>query len=384
MMRKICLLGASGSIGRQSLDIIEKYPSRFVLTSFSVGKQSRKIPQIIKKHPQIRAIYLINEEEAKRYQRRYPGIVFYYGDKGLNQLVKKEKYDMLVNALVGYIGLSPTVYALKRNKIVALANKESLVIGGELINDLLSQGKGKIYPIDSEHAAISKCLSIDDKNVKRIILTASGGAFRDYPLNKLDNVTAADALKHPTWKMGAKITIDCATMVNKAFEIIEAHYLFNYPKEKIDILMHDESYIHSLVEYEDGFYRLDIGKPDMHVPIKYALFEGQIEYDTVYLDDYHKIKNTHFRTFDPNRYKSVKYAYEVIDKKGISGAVFNAANEEAVYEFLKGNISFRKIEEIIDYFMNNYENINNPSLSALLKVDKEIRRKVHEYINQGH
>ena len=289
---------------------------------------------------------------------------------------------MVVNALVGFVGLKPTLTALENNLIVCLANKEALVVGGELVNQLLCEGHGKLYPIDSEHVALAKCLSVDDQDVDRLIITASGGAFRRLSRDQLVNVKASDALAHPTWKMGEKITIDCATMVNKTFEVIEAHYLFNYPREKIDILLHDESMIHSLVRYNNGLYRLDHGKPDMRIPIKWALYQGLTDFKTVLVGDYHIYNKYHFHQFDIKRYPVVKWADVVMKEKGTYGAVLNASNEVAVRAFLKEEIPFLMIEEIIDHFMDTHKKISHPSYDTIELIDHSIRQQVREYIEE--
>ena len=306
-MRKVCLLGASGSIGTQTLDVIKKNPSDFELVAFSVGRQTRKIRKRVKDFPSVKYICVKKNQQKKYYEAQYPNIKFSSGDDGLLEIINKDS-DMVVNALVGFVGLRPTLDALEKNKIVCLANKESLVVGGELVNDLLSKGYGKLYPIDSEHSALMKCLLVDDENVEKLVLTASGGAFRNLTREQLKDVTPEQALAHPTWKMGKKITIDCATMVNKTFEIIEAHYLFNYPFKKIGVKLHDESMIHSYVIYKDGTYRLDIGKPDMRNPIKLALYEFKIPFETTVSDGLDAFKQWHFHDFDIKRYPIVSMA----------------------------------------------------------------------------
>ncbi len=381
-MIDVCLLGASGSIGQQTLDVMEKNPNDFRLVGFSLGRRVRRIPYILKKHPDAKYICVQDEFEMYNYQRRYKNITFFWGDKGLLELMEACKPQMVVNALVGFVGLRPTITALEKNLIVCLANKEALVVGGELVNNLLDNGHGKLYPIDSEHVALAKCLSVDDQNVDKLIITASGGAFRKLSREELVNVKAEDALKHPTWKMGAKITIDCATMVNKTFEIIEAHYLYRYPKERIDVLLHDESMIHSLVKYNDGTYRVDHGRHDMRIPIKWALYQGLTDFKTALVKDYHVYKNYHFRDFDINRYPVVRWAKVVIDEKGTYGAVLNAANEIAVRAFLKDEIPFLMIEEIIDHFMETHKNIVHPSLDMIEAIDSSIRKQTREYIER--
>ena len=381
-MMKVCLLGASGSIGKQTVDVMQKNPLDFDLVAFSVGHQVKQISKILKKYPSVKYICVADEFDCINYQRRHPTLHFYWGDDGLINLINDSNPDMVVNALVGFVGLKPTLVSLEKNKIVCLANKEALVMGGQLVNKLLDEGKGKLYPIDSEHVALAKCLSVDDQDVEKLIITASGGAFRNLLRRDLVNVKASDALKHPTWKMGPKITIDCATMANKTFEIIEAHYLFRYPFEKIGVLLHDESLIHSLVKYNNGLYRVDYGKPDMRVPIKYALYQGITDYQTELVDDYHRFKNCHFHEFNEYRYPIVRWAKVVIEEKGTYGAVLNAANEVAVQAYLKDEIPFLMIEEIIDHFMDTHKNIPNPSYDMIEIIDHSIRKQAREYIER--
>ena len=267
-MKKVLLLGASGSIGTQSLDVIKNNKEEFVLTAFSVGRRSEFVEEVLKDNKSVKYIYVIDPKAAKEISRKHKDIKVYSGKNGLAKLTKVADYDLCVDALVGFAGLEPAVIALKRNKILCLANKEALVAGGTLLSRYLVTGHGRLYPIDSEHVALAKCLSkVNKEDVKKLIITASGGALRNVPIEDLSKMTKDDALKHPTWKMGNKITIDCATMINKAFEVIEAHYLFGYPYEKIGIKLHDESYVHSYVQYYDGLMRLDMSKPDMRNPI---------------------------------------------------------------------------------------------------------------------
>ena len=373
-MRKVCLLGASGSIGTQTLDVMIKNPADFDLVCFSVGERTRKIASILKRFPNVQAICIKNKKKLSYYERKYPDIDFYSGDGGLLELLNYDA-DMVVNALVGFVGLLPTLQALEMNKTVCLANKEALVVGGELVNKILSSGSGKLYPIDSEHSAIKKCLMVSDKEVEKIVLTASGGAFRKLSREELVNVTPEDALKHPTWRMGNKITIDCATMVNKSFEVIEAHYLFNYPYDKIGIKLHDESMIHSYVVYNDGSLRLDEGKPDMRKPIKLALYEYLTPFETVTSNSLEGFNKYHFHDFDPKRYPIVSYAKMVIEQKGTYGAVFNAANEVAVRAFLNHEIPFLAIESIIEKLMMEHKNKKHLDYAEIKEIDAKTRQK---------
>ena len=380
-MRKICLLGASGSIGSQTLDVMRRNPTDFTLVAFSVGSKTRKIAHIINMYPDVKAVCIKDKNKLNYYQSKYPNISFYCGDEGLLKLIDTDT-DMVVNALVGFVGLKPTLYALEKDKIVCLANKEALVVGGELVNDILKKGHGKLYPIDSEHSAIKKCLMVNDKNVSKIMLTASGGAFRKLSRDELKNVKAADALKHPTWKMGNKITIDCATMINKAFEVIEAHYLFGCPYNQIGIKLHDESMIHSYIVYKDGSLRLDISKPDMRNPIKLALYEFMTDFKTVTAKSLDQFKDLHFHEFTFARYPIVKLAKYVIEQKGTYGAVFNASNEVAVNAFLKDEIPFLAIEDIVTTLMKKHTNVVHPSYEQIREIDLKTRENANEMIKK--
>ncbi len=380
-MRKICLLGASGSIGSQTLDVMRKNPTDFTLVAFSVGSKTRKIAHIINMYPDVKAVCIKDKNKLNYYQSKYPNISFYSGDDGLLKLIDTDT-DMVVNALVGFVGLKPTLYALEKDKIVCLANKEALVVGGELVNYILKNGHGKLYPIDSEHSAIKKCLMVNDKNVSKIMLTASGGAFRKLNREQLVNVKAADALKHPTWKMGNKITIDCATMINKAFEVIEAHYLFGCPYNQIGIKLHDESMIHSYIVYKDGSLRLDISKPDMRNPIKLALYEFMTDFKTVTAKSLDQFKDLHFHDFTFARYPIVKLAKYVIEQKGTYGAVFNASNEVTVNAFLKDEIPFLAIEDIVTTLMKKHTNVVHPSYEQIREIDLKTRENANEMIKK--
>lgn len=381
-MMTVCLLGASGSIGSQTIDVMLKNPNDFDLLAFSVGHQTRKIRGTLNRFPNVKAICIQDKTKLSYFKKAYPNITFFYGDEGLLELIRVSNARMVVNALVGFVGLRPTIEALENNKIVALSNKESLVVGGEIINDLLKQGKGKLVPIDSEHVAIAKCLAVQNTDIDKVIITASGGAFRNLSRDQLKDVTPEQALIHPNWKMGKKITIDSATMVNKAFEIIEAHYLFGSPIDKISTILNLNSYVHSLVRYNNGTYRMEVGKPDMRKPIKYALYQGLINYETVVSDDLSKIKNTTFADFNEDRYPIVRLAKKVILEKGTLGAVFNAANEEAVYAFLDHKIPFLGIEEIINQCVNEHKIIKKPNYDTLKKIDLSTRARVKELVNE--
>ena len=380
---KVLLLGASGSIGSQTIDVINENPQDFTLVGFSVGYRTRCIGSILRKHKSVTHVYLRDKQKAKYYRAHYPNVTFLVEKENkLKDLITLVDAEMVVNALVGFSGLVPSIVALKNNKKLALANKESLVVGGELINNLLKEGHGELFPIDSEHSALWKCLKVDDKNVKKMMLTASGGAFRKLNRDQLENVTASDALNHPTWVMGAKITIDCATMINKCFEIIEAGYLYNYPYSKIGVTLHDESHLHSYLIYNDGLMRGEISKPDMRNPIKFALYEGKIPFRTQSFSSLEDLKGYHFHEFNPDRYPLVPLAGVVLTKKGTYGTVLNRSNETAVYAFLNNEISFLDIERIVFKCMNEHKNITHPSLDDILKVDRETYKKANMLISK--
>lgn len=379
-MMSVCLLGASGSIGTQTIDVMLKNPLDFRLVAFSVGQRTRKIARILRLFPTVKVVAIQQKKHLAYYQKRFPQVTFYCGEQGLIKLIEASEADMVVNALVGFVGLKPTIVALEKNKIVCLSNKESLVVGGEIINNLLKKGHGKLYPIDSEHVAIAKCLAVDNRQIDQVLITASGGAFRNLSRSELVNVTPEQALLHPNWKMGKKITIDSATMVNKAFEIIEAHYFFNLGEEEISPIINLNSYVHSLVRYNDGVYRMEIGKPDMRKPIKYALYQGLIPYQTVVVNDLADMPKHVLYPFDKSRFPIIDVAYRVIKEKGTLGAVFNAANEVAVAAFLNHQISFLKIEEIINRCLGEHKNILHPSYETLEAVDTSIREKVKNLI----
>ena len=379
-MKRILLLGASGSIGQQTLDVISSNSEHFELVAFSVGEKVDTVATIVRLHPSVKYICIKHREYIDILQKQNPDIIFFSGDEGLLKIVKKAPYDLVVNALVGFSGFPPTIAALKKKATICLANKESLVVGGEIVNRLLKKGYGKIYPIDSEHVALAKCLSQAKKDqVKKLILTASGGAFRTYRLEQLSDVKAEDALKHPTWQMGAKITIDSATMMNKGFEIIEAHYLFGYGLEDIEVLMHDESHVHSLVKLEDDSFLADISHPDMRLPITYALFEGQTKFECARIKSLKQLDNYHFHDFDAAKYPCVALAKEALKMGGTALAVLNAANEVAVYAFLENRIPFLSIAKIIAKELNNVK-VKRQTIRNVIASDRLTRLHLRKAI----
>lgn len=373
-MKKIVLVGGSGSIGVQTIDVIEQHPDQFQLVGLGVGERVDVLENALKKH-KIEIACTKNEEDAIRLSKLFPSVTFYFGEQGLNKLASYTAYDVLVNALVGFVGLKPTLAAIETKHDVALANKETLVVAGELIQKALKKNHCFLYPIDSEHSAIFQCLQGNQWNqVARLIITASGGSFYNYDRKDLQNVTVEQALNHPNWAMGAKITIDSATMMNKGFEVMEAHYLFDIPYENIDVLIHRESIIHSMVEFVDHSVVAQLGVPDMRLPIQYALsWPSRLSLDTPRLD-LAKIGTLHFANYDENQFPLLKLAYEVGKKGGNLPAILNASNEVANQAFRDGKIKYLDIERIIFQTLENatYESVN--SVEDLLANDHWARK----------
>lgn len=376
-MKDIILLGATGSIGKQVLDVL-RINNDYKLKSISIGKNINQAIKIIDEfNPEY--VSVINESDMEYLKAKYPKIIFGYGDEGLIKAATypKEK-AYLINAVVGMVGLVPTIEAIKQGHDILLANKETLVVAGEIILDYVKKYNVRLIPIDSEHSTIFQCLFCGRKeDVKRIIITASGGAFRDKNRAQLENVSIEEALNHPNWQMGAKITIDSATMVNKGLEVIEAHFLFDIPYESIETIIHRESIVHSLVEYNDGVVIAGLSYPDMRIPISYALSTPErYENEMIKKMDFKEMFNLTFLPMDFERFPLLKLAYEVGKMGGIMPMVYNSANEVAVKLFLDGKIRFLEIEEIIHYAINNTKNIFTESLEDILLADKLLREQL--------
>ena len=383
MKKRILLLGASGSIGTQTIDIIEQHPERYELVSFGVGKNIDYARKLLTKYP-VSLISVERKEDSEELQKEFPHTRVTYGSAGLVELVTSVNYDLLVNALVGFVGLEPTLKALETKHNVALANKETLVVGGELVNKAALENGCVITPIDSEHSAIAQCLAGNPyKQIKKLIITASGGSFRKKTREELKDVTVEEALSHPNWTMGAKITIDSATMMNKGFEVIEAHYLFDIPYEQIDVLMHDESIIHSMIEYKDGAVMAELGTPDMRIPIQYAISDPENLRSELNLGeslDLAKVATMHFHAPDYNRFPLLKLAYDIGQNPGTNQAVLNASNEVANAAFRNHRIPFLMIEEVVFKTVEAFENKPVTSLKELIEVDQKARKYAEDYI----
>ena len=356
-MKRLVLLGASGSIGVQTIDIIQQHPDLFELVSFGVGKNIEKAKEYLNLFPSIQTISVQLEEDAIDLQKEYPNKTILFGEQGMEEIVSQDNYDVLVNALVGFAGFLPTLKAIQTHHNVALANKETLVCGGELINRALKEYGCELYPIDSEHSAIWQSLRGNKKEqVKRLLITCSGGSFRNKTREELKDVTVEQALAHPNWSMGSKITIDSATLMNKGFEVIEAHWLFDIPYENISVLMHPESVVHSAVEYVDHSVIAQLGAPDMRLPIQYALtYPDRYAYQLDTPLDLTKLGTLHFDAPDTMRFPLLALAFECGKKGGNLNAVMNAANEVANAAFRNHEIPFLKIEEIVMSAVSNVQ-----------------------------
>lgn len=380
-MKTISLLGATGSIGTQTLDIIREHPSEFTLAAISVGKNidlARKM--IIEFQPELVSVQ--DYHDCNTLKAEFPTIKFTFGQEGLIETAVYEKADILVNAVLGSVGLHPTLQAIECGKVIAIANKETLVTAGHLVIEAAQKNNVPLLPVDSEHSAIFQALQGEkEKNIERLILTASGGSFRDFTRQELKNVTVEQALNHPNWSMGAKITIDSASMMNKGLEVIEAHWLFNLPYEKIDVLLHKESIIHSMVEFHDSSIIAQLGTPDMRVPIQYALtYPDRLPLRSSKRLDLASIGKLHFEEMDMARFRCLGFAYEAGKKGGSMPTVLNAANEVAVAAFLEGKIRFLQIEDLIEKALTAHQITTHPSLTAIQEIDKETREYVHSLL----
>ena len=379
----LVILGASGSIGTQTIDVIKNNEKKWTLKGFSVGNKTFYVDKILKEFKDVTSKYLKNKKDYLNYKNKYPSIKFFYGDKGLIKLIKYNKNATILNALVGFVGLNPSIVSLKLNRTLLLANKESLVCGGNLINKILKR-KGKIYPIDSEHVAIAKCLYNENiSDVNEIIITASGGPFFNLNREELKNVTLKDALNHPTWKMGNKITIDSATMMNKTFELIEAYYLFGIDFDKIKAIVNRKSLVHGLVKFNDGRIKLNVGENLMKYPILYALDLGKPNGDTFNDIELNTYDRYEFFNLSKKRFPLLNYAEKVVKSSKNEGVILNAINEECVQAFLNSKINFIDIENIIDKIFsssvfikcNNYKLLHLSNMYYRYKTRKEIFKR---------
>lgn len=380
-MKTISLLGATGSIGTQTLDIIREHPAEFALSAISVGKNMELTRKIINEfHPELVSVQ--TSQDYNTLKAEFPYTKFTFGEEGLIETAIYEKADILVNAVLGSVGLNPTLQAIETGKTIAIANKETLVTAGHLVMEAAARNQVALLPVDSEHSAIFQALQGEkEKNIERLILTASGGSFRDRTRQELVDVTVEEALNHPNWSMGAKITIDSATMMNKGLEVIEAHWLFGMPYEKIDVLLHKESIIHSMVEFHDSSIIAQLGTPDMRVPIQFALtYPDRLPLPSGNRLNLARVGKLHFQDMDMERFRCLEFAYTAGKQGGTMPTVLNAANEAAVAAFLEGKIRFLQIEDLIEKALSVHQTIEHPSLAVIHEVDKETRQYVRSLL----
>ena len=382
MKKGVAILGSTGSIGVQALGVISEQDELFRVEVLTANENCDLLINQAKKHKP-NSVVIVNE---KKYQKVFSelnplNIKVYAGSESLNQIVDSDEIDIVLTALVGYSGLLPTINAIKNRKKIALANKETLVVAGSLIKNLCEENSTEIIPVDSEHSAIFQCLAGEESNpIEKIFLTASGGPFRGKRLDDLKNITKKQALKHPNWSMGAKITIDSATLMNKGLEVIEAKWLFDLSKEQIEVVVHPQSIIHSAVQFQDGSIKAQLGLPDMKLPIQYALgFPKRLNnrFERFSFFDY---PNLTFEKPDLETFKNLALAYKAMEKGGNSPCILNAANEIAVSAFLNDKIGFLNMADLIDNCLEKINFVKNPSLEELIESDLETRNLATNYL----
>lgn len=384
MKKQIAILGSTGSIGTQALQVVAEHPDLYEVYALTANnKVELLIEQARKFQPE--AVVIANEEKYPQLKEALSDlpIKVYAGSDALCEVVEASPINIVLTAMVGYAGLRPTMNAIRAGKTIALANKETLVVAGELITELAQQYRTPILPVDSEHSAIFQCLEMNNP-VSKIILTASGGPFRTFTVELLASVTKEQALKHPNWSMGAKITIDSASMMNKGFEVIEAKWLFGVRPEQIEVVVHPQSVIHSMVEYQDGAVLAQLGVPDMRLPIQYAFSYPKREKLSGERLDFMKCNTLTFEAPDTDRFRNLAFAYEAMNRGGNMACILNAANEVVVSAFLKDRISFLGMSDVIEKTMNKVSFIKNPTYHDYVETDAAARRIAAEFvINSG-
>lgn len=376
MKKQICILGSTGSIGTQALDVIRQHPDLYEAYALTANDSVEKLAEQAREFNPA-AVVIANEARYEELKAKLADtdVKVYAGHKALCEIVEAGPVDMVLAALVGFAGLEPTIRAIKARKKICLANKETLVVAGELILDLVSKYHVDLLPVDSEHSAIFQCLVGEEMNeVDKILLTCSGGPFRNFTHEQLLTVTAADALRHPTWKMGAKITIDSASLMNKGFEVMEAKWLFGVPAEKIEVLVHPQSVVHSGVQFKDGAVKAQLGVPDMRLPIQYAFsFPKRLPLNGDRLDLFSTRKLEFFKP-DVQKFPCLRLAYEAISEGGNMPCILNAANEVANAAFRRGECSFLGMAEVIERTMRQASFDKTPNLDTYFQTDAEARQ----------
>ena len=384
-MKNISILGSTGSIGVNALNVIDNLPDKFNVKALTAYKNSNAlIDQAKKYHPETIVIIDSSEVDFVEESLKGSGVSILHGKEGLLELSARDDVDIMLNALVGSSGMEPTINAIRSSVDVALSNKESLVMAGDIIDNEKNKSGAKIFPVDSEHSAIWQCLvgeNIDD--VKKIILTGSGGPFRTRDVNTFNDIKKEEALNHPNWSMGNKITIDSATMMNKGLEVIETKWLFGIDVDKIKIIVHPESIIHSMVEFEDKSVKAQLGVPDMKIPIQYALTYPDRCFGKWESLDLLKLGSINFESPDINKFPCIALAYEALKKEGTMPAVLNVANEQAVYRFLNKEIGFMDIPYIIEKACEKHDWVSNPSLDDLLYLETWTTNYVKQFVSKN-
>jgi 1-deoxy-D-xylulose-5-phosphate reductoisomerase len=381
--RQIAILGSTGSIGTQTLQVVEEHPECFEVYAITANT---RVDDLIAQARKFMPEAVVIADDSKYLQLKEAlqdlPIKVYGGYEAICQIVEEKPIDIVVTAMVGFSGLRPTINAIKAGKAIALANKETMVVAGEMINALAMEYKTPILPVDSEHSAIFQCLAGEMHNkVEKLILTASGGPFRTFTKEQLEHVTKEQALKHPNWSMGAKITIDSASMMNKGFEVMEAKWLFGVGAEEIEVVIHPQSVIHSMVQFEDGAVKAQLGTPDMRLPIMYALTYPSRLSSSFGRIDWSRLGELTFEKPDLELFPNLRHAYDALAKGGNIPCVVNAANEICVEAFLKERIKFTDMPRLIEKAMNEATYILKPSLEDYLETDRQTRRIVKEWIN---
>jgi len=376
-MKNVVILGSTGSIGKSTLDVIRNLEHKYNVVALSANSQWELLSEQVREFKP-ESVSLANEQYIDSLRNSLPdnSVQILTGANSVREMVSKENVDIVLSAIVGGAGLPAAIEAIKSRKTLALANKEALVMAGGLIMPLAKENGVSIIPVDSEHSAVLQALRAGRRDeVKKIIITASGGPFRNHPIEKLSEVTKEEALNHPTWSMGNKITIDSATMMNKALEVIEAKWLFDLDASQIEVVIHPESIIHSLVEFCDGSVIAQMGLPDMKVPIQFALTYPDRENGNVESLDLAKLGTLNFQKPDMDKFPALRLGYEVVEKGGTMGATFNAANEVAVQEFLDNKIKFTDIAKTVEHVMNKHDFKNDPTLQDIIDADEYARKE---------
>lgn len=383
MKRKIAILGSTGSIGTQALDVIRSHPDKFEVYALTANNNADLlIAQAREFTPE--AVVIANEDKYGYVKEALSDLPMkvWAGCDAITQVTQSTPIDMVLTAMVGYSGLKPTINAIKAGKAIALANKETLVVAGELITRLAMENKTPVLPVDSEHSAIFQCLNGEQSPIEKIYLTASGGPFRNHTIDQLKKATKRDALKHPNWSMGAKVTIDSASMMNKGFEMIEAKWLFDLNPNQVEVVVHPQSIIHSMVQFGDSSIIAQLGMPDMRLPIQYALaYPERLKSDFERVD-FFKLGTMTFEKPDTGRFRNLAFAFDAIRTRGNMPCILNAANEIAVAEFLKERIGFLEMSDIIEKTMQKVSFVPEPTYEDYVETDAEARHIAYEFIHQ--